>query len=111
MKQAWLDRAYDWYVDKWLWNEWGYQGDWKQHLPEMILYYSVAGAAFLNDRAAGSMLDRARQGLSLPSTRRRTFEHAAKLAASICVDARTNPVDWFTGGNGDILAGRAHRND
>ncbi len=105
MKQTWLDSAYDWYVDNWLWDEWGYKGSWGRHLPEMILYYSVAGSAFLNDHAAESIVRRARRGEPLPARRRRTFEGALKLAKTICLERETNPVDWFTGGSGDIVAG------
>lgn len=105
MNQTSLDRAYDWYVDRWLWDEWGYSGAWGRRLPEMILYYSVAGAAVLNDRAAESIVRRARKGQPLPARRRRTLEGALKLADTICRERETNPVDWFTGGNGNVLAG------
>lgn len=48
---------------------------------------------------------RARKGRPLPAPRCRPFEGALKLANTICLELETNPVDWFTGGNGDTMAG------
>ena len=66
IKQTWLDRAHRWYVDNWLWDEWGYSDSWERRLPYMILYYSVAGSAVLNETAASlSFAVREKVGLCL----------------------------------------------
>lgn len=101
-----LQHAYRWYVDKWLWDEWGYAKSWDAHLPEMVLYYSVAGAAFGGgDDAAYSIVRRLRRGQAIPPRSHQTWWDASKLASRICGQMGTNPVDWFTGGNKDIAAG------
>jgi hypothetical protein len=68
----------------------------------MILWYSTAGTAVMSGAAADSILDRARRGVSLPAPRRIIWIHAQRLAHRICTAHRTNPVDWLTGGCGDI---------
>jgi hypothetical protein len=78
---------------------------WDARLPEMILYYSVAGAAFGGDDVAYSIVRRVRRGQPLPPRSRKTWQDATKLAGRICGQMATNPVDWFTGESGDIVAG------
>ncbi len=84
-------------------DEWGYAKSWDSRLPEMILYYSVAGAAFAGgDAAAYSIVRRVRRGEPLSPRLRRTWRDATKLTAEI-LGADGNPVDW-SGANGDIAA-------
>jgi hypothetical protein len=99
---VWVKRAYLAHVDDWLWPEWGYARGWSKHLPAMILWYSVAGLAFLGEPAADSLLESARNGRPLPRQRRRIWTAAQKLAREISELRGTNPIDWFTGGCGDL---------
>ena len=98
-----LDRAHKVYVDDWLWDTWGYARGWAARFPEMILWYSAAGAAVLNETAADNFVQKVRTGQRLPARRRDTWRDALALAGQVCGERDTNPVDWFTGGCGDLL--------
>jgi hypothetical protein len=104
LNPKWVDRAYLVQIDGWLWNEWGYARGWSKRLPEMILWYSTAGAAFLSGAAADTFVERARNAQRLPRPRRRVLIAAQKLARRVCQNLGSNPVDWFTGGCGDMEA-------
>jgi len=71
-------------------------------MPEMILWYSTAGTAVLSGAAADSMLERVSSGVPLPPLRQVIWTQARRLSRRICTVHRTNPVDWLTGGCGDI---------
>src|SRR3990172_5523120 len=102
LNAEWLERSYHEYVSKWLVLKWGYSPCWEHHFPEMVLWYSAAGAARLNERAADEFLRKVRlNGIDdLPERRRQTWREAILLAREVCIQQRTNPVDWFTGGCG-----------
>jgi hypothetical protein len=104
LNPKWVDRAYIAQVDGWLWPEWGYARGWSKRLPEMILWYSAAGSAFLSGAAADSFVESAKSGRPLPKQRKVILEEARKLSRRICDDLGSNPVDWFTGGCGDLEA-------
>ena len=105
MNQLILDRAYHKHVDEWLWDEWGYGRNWDIHFPEMILWYSTAGSARLDEKVAYTFLRKAKKGESLPKRPHRTWVDARKITKKICQNLKTNPVDYFTGGCGDIENG------
>ena len=104
LKLMWIQNAYTEYVDRWLWDKWGYARGWLQRLPEMLLWYSAAGAAMLSEEVGDGFVKKVRSGHPdlLPGKRRGTWDAAVKLATEICRDQGANPVDWFTGGCGDI---------
>jgi hypothetical protein len=105
LKSAWLDRAYRVYFDDWLWDEWFYLRGWSRRFPEMILWYSTAGSAALNETAADTFVRTVRAGRPLPVRRRNTWRDALRLTSTICEEQATNPVDWFTGGCGILERG------
>lgn len=107
IKSDWLRNAYTAYVDNWLWDEWGYESGWRLHFAEMILWYSTAGFARGGERMADTFVEyvRRRQPSRLPEMRRRTWADAKKIAAEICKEQKSNPVDWFTGGCRSLAVG------
>jgi len=100
LRPTWLDSARKAYLDDWLWDKWGFARGWPTHFPEMLLWYSAAGAAFLGEEAADTFVKAASQGHLdlLPERRRATWRAAQRLSQLICTKRTTNPVDWFTGG-------------
>jgi hypothetical protein len=103
IRREWLARAYHEYVDKWLWNEWGYARGWGKHLPEMVLWYAVAGSAGGGNTMADTLVERARTGVPIPPHRRPTWRDAQILTKEICAEHLSNPVDWLTGGCGQVV--------
>jgi len=87
---------------KWLEYNWWRTRGWKDGFRDMVFWYSAAGAAVLGEQAAWSMLDDAKKGRKLPMLRQDTWRQAKALSRIVSVKERTNPVDWFTGGCGDI---------
>ena len=112
-KSAWIEASYHEYVTKWLWNKWGYARCWEHHFPEMLLWYSAAGAAFLTETAADGFVRvvRLNSAEKLPEPRRRTWDGAVTLTDEVCMNRRSNPVEWFTGGCGDLRAAWQRLND
>jgi hypothetical protein len=86
----------------WLDDNWWWIRGWKDGFRDMVFWYSVAGTAVLGEQAAWSMLDDAKRGRKLPLRRLDTWRHAKTLSHFVSEKERTNPVDWFTGGSGDI---------
>jgi len=105
VKSEWIRNSYEAYVDDWLWDKWGYEKGWSARFPEMVLWYSVAGNGVLNERAADTLVRRARAGEALPERRRQTWPDAKALSREVCDQHGTNPVDWFTGGCGNTEEG------
>jgi hypothetical protein len=107
IKTEWLIRSYRAYYDGWLDDKWAYVNGWLTHLPELILWYSVAGSARGNEAVADGYVDRVRGNRmqDIPVRPRRTLDDARRLARDICAEKRTNPVDWFTGGCGSLQSG------
>jgi len=111
--QARLRNAHDAYVNPWLRDKWGHTSNWRRKFAEMILWYAVAGSRRyvragrdLNktaDRYVGLVLTG--KFRSVPRSVRTTWRDALKLAVEVCVDRGTNPIEWFTGGCGDLTAG------
>jgi hypothetical protein len=69
----------------------------------MILWYATAGLAVMQG-AADNIVERARTGAPLPPQRRVVWNAARKLTHKVCAVHCMNPIDWFTGGSGDIEA-------
>ena len=99
-----LKFAYKWYID-FVERDWMCSRKWNEYFPQMVFWYSIAGAAVLSESAASSMLKDAVAGRKLNGRRRPTWKDAKLLSREVCEDHQTNPVDWFTGGNGSIKAG------
>ena len=89
----------------WLDQTWWRIRGWKDGFRDMVFWYSVAGAAVLGEEAAWSMLDDAKRGKKLPMDRSETWRQAKALSRYVSEKEMTNPVDWFTGGNGTINEG------
>lgn len=107
IKTEWLTRSYRAYYDEWLDDKWVYANGWLTHLPELILWYSVAGSARGNETAADGYVDSVRGNRiqDIPQRPRRTLDDVRRLARELCAEKRTNPVDWFTGGCGSLQSG------
>jgi hypothetical protein len=99
-----LKNAYKWYIG-FIEREWMCSRKWNEYFAQMVFWYSIAGAAVLSETAASSMLDSAVAGKKLPKQRLPTWKDANIIAKEVCQDQQTNPVDWFTGGNGSIESG------
>jgi hypothetical protein len=99
-----LNNAYGWYMG-FVRKDWMCSRKWNEYFPQMIFWYSIAGAAFLSEKAANSLLDDAVARRKLPKQRRPTWEDSKFLAKVVTDTYQTNPVDWFTGGNESIEEG------
>ena len=99
-----LKKAYDWYMG-WLKRNWRRSRKWNEYFTHMVFWHSIAGSAVLGEGAADSLLDDAVAGRKLPEERRPTWKDSKHLAKEVTETHQTNPVDWFTGGNGSIEAG------
>ncbi len=96
----WVRRAHRNQTLPWI-QSWAWMRKWSERFPEMILWYATAGLAVMQG-AADNIVDLARSGRRLPPQRRVVWREAQRLAAEVCVTNCTNPVDWFTGGCGDL---------
>lgn len=106
LNAEWLRNSYNEYVERWLWQKWGYSNCWAHHFAEMLLWYSAAGAAVLNETAADDFVAKVRRNQvdRLPEARRRNWEGALQLTHELCVKQAVNPVDWYTGACGSLEA-------
>lgn len=113
IKAEWLENAHKQYVDEWLRGKWGYARGWSRVLPKLVLWYAVAGSRRyanlgpdLNETADRIVRVVERGGPSrLDDDPRRTWKDALTLAKEVCGDQGMNPVDWFTGGCGNLVVG------
>jgi len=89
---------------KWLDKSWWRIRGWNEGFRNMVLWYSVAGAAVMSEGAADSILDKAIKGKKLPGTRAETWRQAKAISCLVCDDKKTNPIDWFTGNCGCVFS-------
>jgi hypothetical protein len=110
LQQRWLENSFQVHIT-WLLEKWGYPQDyvqgWPQHCAEMILWYSVAGSAVMNEQSADTCVAQVRMNQPdlLPTRRRPTWEGALRLAQEVCRQPGLHPARWFTGEGGPLVAG------
>lgn len=107
IRREWLEKAYHLYVTNWLWDKWGYSRGWRRQFPAMVVWYAKEGSNQPRESVADAYAEyvRRRRLRALPDRFRRNAEDAGWLIGHICGHLRTNPVDWFTGGWGDLEGG------
>lgn len=107
IQRVWVENSYKAYVVDWLLPTWRDRVGSAEGFAEMILWYTVAGSKGGSNKMADTLVNYVRGGHPnrLPNRRRPTWEDARKLAKEVCYRATTNPVDWFTGGCGNIEIG------